>query len=195
MLNLTLPEFDVANVVHAVLADCEHRRRAVTSDLAQAMEENARRKLAIAREAFDEVRGDPAYWATVEHEVLHTALPQYVRIAERQNRIERANYDVWRNGDLAARCTFALIGLTVGGIIVAVPFIPIYIDAFAFFLAICGWFYPDLKKLLHDFTYTRRLNAILAEAVRYQRRSSTEFVTLGQVLKGDSHVRPNKIAH
>src|SRR5207244_4645257 len=106
MLNLTGPEFDVANVVHAVLADCEHRRRAVTADLTKAMEENARRKLAIARAAFDEVRGDPAYWTTVEHEVMNTALPQYVRIAERQNRLERAHYDVWRNGDFGARCAF-----------------------------------------------------------------------------------------
>jgi hypothetical protein len=195
MLNLTGPEFDVANVVHAVLADCEHRRRAVTADLAHAMEENARRKLAIARSAFDEVRGDPAYWATVEHEVMRTALPQYVRIADRQNRLERAHYEVWRNGDLGARCAFTLIGLTVGGIIVKVPFIPIFIDTFAFFLALCGWFYPDLKKLLHDFSYTRRLNAIVAEAVRYERRSSMEFINLEQVLKGESDVRTHKTAH
>jgi len=159
MLNLIGTEFDVANMVHAVLADCEHRRRAVTEDFATAMEQNARRKLASAKEAFDEAGGDPA------------------AIAERQNRLERANYDVWRNGDLAARATFALLGLTVGGIIVAVPFIPIFIDAFAFFLAICGWFYPDLKKLFHDFGYTRRLNGIIAEAIQFQRRSSMQFVT------------------
>ena len=177
MLNLIGTEFDVANMVHAVLADCEHRRRAVTEDFATAMEQNARRKLASAKEAFDEAGGDPAYWASVELEVMHTALPQYVAIAERQNRLERANYDVWRNGDLAARATFALLGLTVGGIIVAVPFIPIFIDAFAFFLAICGWFYPDLKKLFHDFGYTRRLNSIIAEAIQFQRRSSMQFVT------------------
>ena len=194
MLNLTGPEFDVANVVHAVLADCEHRRRAVTGNFAVAMEENARRKLAVARAAFDEAHGDPKYWVNLEREVIDTALPQYVRIAERQNRLERAHYDIWRNGDLGARCAFALIGLTVGGIIVAVPFIPIYIDAFAFFLALCGWFYPELKKLLHDFTYTRRLNAIVAEAIRYQRRSSMEFITLAQ-LKGEHDVRTTKTAH
>ncbi|HYS54399.1 MAG TPA: hypothetical protein VER58_11630 [Thermoanaerobaculia bacterium] len=178
MLNLIGSEFDVANLVHAVLADCEHRRRAVPEDLAKAMEANARRKLATARLAFDEAGGDPAYWTTVEDEVLHTALPQYVEIAERQNRLERASYDVWRHGDLLARATFTLIGLTVGGIIVKVPFIPIFIDAFAFFLAICGWFYPDLKKLFYDFRYTRRLNAILAEAIQFQRRSSMQFVTM-----------------
>ena len=71
----------------------------------------------------------------------------------------------------------ALVGLTVGGLNVAVPFIPIFIDEFAFFLAFCGWFYPDLKKLMHDYGYTRRLNAIVTEAARYQRRSTTEYLT------------------
>lgn len=177
MLNLIGSEFDIANMVHAVLADCEHRRRAISDDFAHAMEENARRKLAVARAAFDEAGGDPEYWASVELEVMQTALPQYVEIAERQNRLERTQYDVWRNGDLLARATFMLIGLTVGGIIVKVPFIPIFIDAFAFFLAICGWFYPDLKKLFYDFRYTRRLNGIVAEAIQFQRRSSMQFVT------------------
>ena len=39
------------------------------------------------------------------------------------------------------------------------------------------------------------LNAIVAEAVRYQRRSSMEFVTLEQVLKGENNVRTSKTAH
>jgi hypothetical protein len=164
------------------------------------MQESARRKLDVARAAFDEAGGGPSYWSAVEHEVMLTALPQYVRIAERQNRLERAHYDVWRNGDLAARAAFALVGLTIGGIIVAVPFIPIFIDAFAFFLAVCGWFYPDLKKVLHDFSYTRRLNAIVAEAARYQLRSSMEYVTassLDRMLtgKGDNNVRTHHSAH
>src|SRR5215475_2971361 len=133
MLNL-ISEFDVANMVHAVLADCEHRRPAVAGNFAKAMEESARQKLETSRAAFVEAGGDPKYWKTVEDEVLRTALPQYIRIAEEQNRLQGNHYDVWRNGDLAARAAFALGGLIVGGIIVALPFIPIYIDAFSFFL-------------------------------------------------------------
>ena len=112
---------------------------------------------------------------------------------------EAAIESMWRTEPAPA--AFTLIGLTVGGIIVKVPFIPIFIDAFAFFLALCGWFYPDLKKLLHDFSYTRRLNAIVAEAVRYQRRTSMEFVTTGSLEqflrsgKGDNDVRTHKTAH
>lgn len=177
MLNLTGPEFDLGNVVHAVLAHCEHRRRAISGDFAAAMDDTARRKLSDIRIAFDEARGDSAYWDTLEHEVLETALPQYLAIAERQSGMEQTSYGVWRGGDLAARATFALIGLIVGGICVAAPFIPIYIDAFAFFLAFCGWFYPDLKKVMTDFGYTRRLNAIVTEATRYQRRTATAYLS------------------
>ena len=180
MLNL-ISEFDVANMVHAVLAECEHRRPAVTGGFAKSMEECARQKLETSRAAFIEAGGDPKYWKSVEDEVLRTALPQYIRIAEEQNRLQANHYDVWRNGDLGARATFALGGLVVGGIIVAVPFIPIFIDAFAFFLAICGWFYPDLKKLFYDFRYTRELNAILKEAVEFQQRTSMEFLSAGPV--------------
>jgi len=178
MLNLIGSEFDVAQMVHSVLADCEHRRRAMEdAGFADAIDENARKKLATARAAFVASGGDPSYWSTVEDEVLRTALPQYIRIAERQNQLERTHYEVWRQGDLAARAVFALGGLVIGGIIVEVPFIPIFIDAFAFFLAICGWFYPELKRLFYDTRYTRQLNNILKEAVRFQRRSSMEFMT------------------
>ena len=177
MLNLTGPQFDLGNVVHAVLAYCEHRRPAIADDLPHVMEETARRKLGEIHKAFEEADGDPAYWQTIEHEVIATALPQYVSLADRQTRLERASYDVWRGGDLAARVAFAFTGLVIGGICVAVPFIPIYVDAFAFFLAICGWFYPDLKKVTSDFGYTRRLNAIVVEAARYQRRNATAYLT------------------
>lgn len=177
MLNLIGSEFDVANMVHSVLADCEHRRRAMPDDgFVRAIDENARKKLAASREAFEAAGGDAAHWQIVEEEVLRTALPQYVRIAERQNELERSHYEVWRNGDLAARLTFALGGLVIGGIIVAVPFIPIFIDAFAFVTAIAGWFYPELKKLFYDVRYTRELNAILKEASEFNTRRSLELL-------------------
>ena len=177
MLNLTGPEFDLANVVHAVLADCEHRRRAITGELAAPLQESVRQKLVSIRAAYDEANGHAEYWSVIENEVMHTALPQYLPAAERQNRLERNNYDVWRGGDLAARAAFAFLGLTIGGIIVALPFIPIFEDAFAFLLAFCGWFYPELKKMLHDFSYTRRLNSITKEAARYQRLSMGQYLT------------------
>ena len=177
MLNLIGSEFDIGNMVHSVLADCEHRRRAMPDeDFASALQENAQKKLAASREAFEAAGGDPSHWQTVEEEVLHTALPQYVRIAERQNHLERTHYEVWRNGDLAARLTFALGGLVIGGIIVAVPFIPIFVDAFAFFLALCGWFYPELKKLFYDIRYTRELNAILEEASEFNTQRSLDLM-------------------
>jgi hypothetical protein len=192
MLNLTGPEFDLGNVVHAVLAHCEHRRPAISGDFQQEMRATAERKLADVRSAYDEARGDSAYWETLQHEVLDTALPQYLAIAERQSRLERTTYDVWRGGDIAARATFALIGLVIGAAIVEVPFIPIYIDAFAFFLAFCGWFYPDLKKVTHDYGYNRRLNAIVAEATRYQQRTATAYLTTSSLDRALSDGTPQR---
>jgi hypothetical protein len=177
MLNLAGPQFDVANDVHAVLAECEHRRKAVFD-----VEECAQRKLFIIRTAFEESHGDPEYWTVLEAEVMNVAMARYASIAKRQTELEKTNYGVWRGGDLAARIAFTLAGLTVGGIIVAVPFIPIFIDAFAFFLAFCGWFYPELKKLHSDFTYTRRLNAIVNDAAKYQ-RSTMQYLSMSALEK------------
>lgn len=181
MLNLAGPEFDLANVVHAVLADCEHRRRAITGDVGPPLEAAARAKLAAIRPAFDEAHGNAEYWSMIEHEVLQTALPQYIAIAGRQNDLERAKYEVWRGGDVAARATFALICLVAGGIIVEVPFIPIYIDAFAFVLAFFGWFYPDVKRLTHDFGFNRHMNRIVVSAEKYQKRNATQYLTAGSI--------------
>lgn len=189
MLNLAGPEFDLVNVVHAVLADGEHRRRAFFSDVAGALQESTQRKLATIRKAYDDTRSDPAYWEMIEHEVLGTVLPQYAPLAAQQNHLEQTSYGVWRNGDLGARLAFTLAGLVIGGIIIAVPFIPIFIDAFAFFLAFLGWFYPDLKKLFHDFSYNRRLNALLADALRFQQRNATAYLSLSSIdrLLSDPH--------
>ena len=156
---------------------CNPRRRALPDEgFAGAIEENARRKLEATHEAFVAAGGDASYWQSVEEEVLGTALPQYVRIAERQNQLERSHYEVWRNGDLAARALFALGGLVLGGLIVEAPFIPIFVDAFAFVLAISGWFYPELKKLFDDYRYTRQLNAILKEATEFNERRSVDLL-------------------
>lgn len=182
MLNLAGPQFDLANVVHSVLADCEHRRRAVTGPLLPAIEDAAQRKLIMVRTAFEDAHGDPEYWTLLEAEVSHIVLPRYVVRAQRQNALEQSGYGVWRGGDLGARLSFTLLGLIAGGIIVAVPFIPIFIDAFAFFLALCGWFYPELKKLMHDFTYTRELNAIVRDADRYQ-RSTMQYLSMSSLEK------------
>src|SRR3954469_1150401 len=133
MLNLAGTSYDYGNVLFAVLQECEHQRRALLPNEAAArLAEIAREKLAAIRASYEERGGSPGYWSQLEREVLATALPQYVPDALEQNRLERTRYDLWRQGDPAARALFGLLGLVLGGLIIAAPFIPIFEDTFAF---------------------------------------------------------------
>jgi len=184
MLNLAGPSYDFGNVLFAVLQECEHRRRALLPNEAAArLAEIARAKLAEIRESYEECGGTEAYWQDLEREVLETALPQYVPAAVEQTRLEKTNYDLWRQGDPAARALFGLIGLIIGGLIVAAPFIPIFEDAFAFALAAAGFLYPEIKKTVLDFRHTRVLNRLITQAERYQKNQRLHYVSEAQLSK------------
>jgi len=178
MLNLAGSSYDSGNVLFAVLQECEHRRRALLPNEAEArLREIARAKLAEIRESYDECGGTAGYWEDLEREVLETALPQYILAAVEQTRLEKSNYDLWRQGDPAARALFGLIGLVIGGIIIAIPWIPIFEDAFAFALAAAGFLYPELKKTAFDFRHARTLNRLITKAERYQKDQRIHYVS------------------
>jgi hypothetical protein len=169
ILNLAGPAYDFGAVTFAVLQECEHKRRGLVADQADLkLMAIAREKLAEVEEGYREAGGTSVYWKTLQKEVLETALPQYVESALEQNRLERNSYDVWRKGDPAARALFSLGGLVVGALIVAAPFIPIVEDAFAFFLALSCFFYPELKRLYFEYRHTRLLNRLVVQAEKYQ---------------------------
>ena len=178
MLNVAGPSFDFGNVLFAVLQECEHVRRGLLPNEAQGrLMEAARRKLAEIRESYAESGGTPGYWEELEREVLETSLPAYVPEAIEQTRLEKSGYDVWRRGDALARALFALLGLVLGGLIVAAPFIPIWEDAFAFVLAVGGLLYPEVKQLVADFRHSRLLNRMIAEAEKYQKNARIHYVS------------------
>jgi hypothetical protein len=178
MLNLAGSSYDFGNVLFAVLQDCEHQRRALLPNQAEArLAEIARAKLAEIRESYEECGGTEPYWRSLEREVMQTAMPQYVPAAIEQNRLEKGNYDLWRQGDPAARALFGLIGLVIGGLIIAAPFIPIWEDAFAFALAAAGFLYPEIKKTVHDYRHSRLLNRLIAQAEKYQRDERIHYVS------------------
>jgi hypothetical protein len=173
MLNLAGREYDFGPVLFAVLQDCEHRRRSLPPDDGEAaakLAEIAREKLAEIAPCYVEAGGSPAYWRELEKEVLETALPQYARAAAAQTRLELDSYGLWRQGDPLSRLALGLAGLTVGGLIVKAPFIPIVDDAFAFVLAAAAFFYPEVKRLVFDWRHSRLLNRLIVQAERYQHR-------------------------
>lgn len=178
MLNLAGSSFDFGNVLFAVLQECEHVRRGLLPNEAQGrLMEAARRKLSEIRESYTEQGGTPGYWQDLEREVLETSLPAYIPDAVEQTRLEKSGYDVWRRGDAMARVVFALSGLTLGGLIIAAPFIPIAENAFAFVLAAGGLFYPEVKQVVADFRHSRLLNRMIAEAEKYQKSSGIHYVS------------------
>jgi hypothetical protein len=173
MLNLAGREYDFGPVLFAVLQDCEHHRRSLPPDDGEAaaqLTEVAREKLAEIAPCYVEAGGTPAYWRELESEVLETALPQYSRAAAAQTRLELDSYGLWRQGDPLSRLALGLGGLTVGGLIVKAPFIPIFDDAFAFVLAAASFFYPEIKRLVFDWRHSRLLNRLIVQAERYQHR-------------------------
>jgi hypothetical protein len=178
MLNLAGSSYDFGNVLFAVLQECEHKRRALLPNEAEArLREIARAKLAEIHESYAECGGSETYWQDLEREVIETTLPQYIPAAAEQNRLEKSNYDLWRQGDPVARFLFGLLGLIIGGLIIAAPFIPIFEDAFAFFLAAGGFLYPEIKKTYFDFRHSRTLNRLIAQAEAYQKDQRLHYMS------------------
>jgi|SRR5215212_9155846 len=178
VLNIAGPEYDFGSVVFVVLGECEHRRRGFDEEeLEPQLLATARGKLAKIKEAYDEFGGSPAYWKSLETEVLETAMPQYIEAAARMNHLERTGYEVWRGGDVSARLLFALLGLLIGSIIIELPFIPIFEAMFAFALAGVGFFYPDLKRYNYERRHARTLNRLVTDATRYQQNSRLHYMT------------------
>lgn len=168
-LNVAGRSFDFGNVNFAVLHECEHRRRGlIPEQLESSLLNIAREKLTEIRQSYVEAGGSESYWQALETEILQTTMPQYIAEAREKNRLEKNNYDLWRGGDLLSRAIFALVALTLGGIIIALPFVPIFEDAFAFFLALMAWFYPELKRMMFEHRHARALNRMIVDAETYQ---------------------------
>lgn len=177
--------FDYANVIFSVLQDCEHRRRSYNDDnVRDGLMECAREKLGRVKASYLDGMGSKSYWRDLEKEVLETVMPQYAMAAAEQNRRERNGYGVFRGGDLAARFLFAILGLFIGGIIIATPFIPIFEKAFAFILAFGGWFYPDMVRLTFEYRHYKLLNRLVTAGETYQ-RGRAQYVSTADVQDDD----------
>ncbi len=184
MLNIAGPEYDFGHVVFAVLQECEHRRRGIDDDeFEKATSQCAREKLAHIRKAYDEMDGSAPYWEALENEVLKVALPQYTDAALEMNQHERNSFGMFHRGDISARLLYALIGLLIGSVIVALPFVPIFEDLFAFALTAGGFFYPEMKRWMYERRYAKTLNRIVADAARYQEDARLHYMTTEEITR------------
>jgi hypothetical protein len=184
MLNIAGADYDYAQVIYVVLQECEHRRRGFEEEhFDSEVRACAAGKLAEIKAAYDEFGGSASYWEALEKEVNEVVLPQYLAAARDMTDLERDNFGIWRGGDLGARFAFALAGLIIGSIIIALPFIPIYEDLFAFALTAAGFLYPDLKRFMHERRYTKVLNRLVADSARYQENARLHYMTSQDIQK------------
>ena len=137
----------------------------------------AKEKLAKIKEAYDEFGGSPAYWKVLQREVIDTAMPQCIQAAGEMNALERSKFGIWRGADPASRIVFAIGGLLVGGIVIALPFFPIVERVFALGLGGLGLFYPELKRYTHERRHFRVLNRLVTEAAQYQQNAKLHYMT------------------
>jgi hypothetical protein len=181
MLNLAGSSFDFGQVLFAVLTECEHRRRSLAPEEAEEkLQQAAREKLAEIHESYAECGGTDDYFADLTREVLETAMPQYIPRAVEQTRREREGYDLWRGGDPTARAAFGILGLLLGGLLVALPFVPIWEDSFAFLLALAGFLFPEITRLFFDQRHSRFLNRLIHEAEGYQKDRRVHYLSSAQ---------------
>jgi hypothetical protein len=178
VLNIAGPEYDFGSVVFVVLEECEHRRRALENDeLEFRLMETAKAKLKKIKAAYDEFGGSPVYWQSLQTEVLETAMPQYVKGAREMNTLERANFGIWRGGDPAARFTFALGGLLLGSVIIALPLMAVFEAMSAVVLTAAGAVYPEIKRYTHERRHFRLLNRLVTDAAAYQQNARLHYMT------------------
>jgi hypothetical protein len=194
MLNIAGPEYDYAQVVFAVLQECEHRRRSFDDDEFESRTlECAREKLASVKKAYDEFSGSATYWDGLQKEVMSVVVPQYIVSAREITQRERRGFGVWRNGDVLARAVFALIGLTIGGIIIELPFIPIFERMFAFALTFLGFIYPELVRFMYERRHTRALNRLITTSAKYQENARIQYMTTDEITRALAPGEPKRI--
>ncbi|HTA17854.1 MAG TPA: hypothetical protein VK989_01095 [Polyangia bacterium] len=154
------PEFAIAQVAVDVVAHLERHREAAARDEAATARE-VETALAPIRAAYRESELPRAYFDALEAE-LRAALPAAWRAAAVPfTALEARGFGRWRGGDLTARLAYVLGGLTLGGLIVWLPFIPIWEKWVPFALAVGGWWLPDAQVAWHRRRYGRELGRII----------------------------------
>jgi hypothetical protein len=152
-------EFASGKVAIDLLEHLERRREAVVRDEGATTRE-LETALAPIRAAYLESELPRAYFDALEGE-LRLSLPAAWRaVAEPFTALEARSFGRWRGGDLGARLAYVLGGLALGGLVVWLPFIPIWEKWVPFALAVAGWWLPDAQVAWHRRRYGRELGRI-----------------------------------
>jgi hypothetical protein len=166
-----VPEkYSLAAIAQHVLSMFEVRRPGIDRWNAETLERLRREAESALRQMEQQCTelgvDDPGHWERARAVVRDVLLPRYQRLAEEENAAAARDYGMWRGGDLVARATFALSGLVLGAIVVAVPWIPIYEKWVPWALFVLGPFLPDAYSWWYRRRYQKRLEALVADLAR-----------------------------
>src|SRR5438093_511282 len=116
-------EFSASRIANEVVTSLERRREAIAGDDA-AVRAEIDRALVPLRDAYRDSALPPTYFAALEEEVRQVLPERWGRAASAFTALERRSFGSWRGGDVYARVAYVFVGLVVGGLCVALPFIP-----------------------------------------------------------------------
>jgi hypothetical protein len=162
-----IDEFTAGKVATEVVASLERRREAIAADegLTRAEVEQA---LVPLRTAYQESALPESYFKALEEEIRRTVPERWRAAAAAFTALERRSFGSWRGGDVYARVVYLFAGLVVGGLCVALPFIPIWEKWFPFAVAAAGWWLPDAQAGWHRRRYGRQLGQIVRSVAARQ---------------------------
>lgn len=106
---------------------------------------------------------DPAYWARVRGALKTVLLPRYAALAREEIALSLRDYGLWRGGDLVARLAFAVAGLLLGALAVAIPWIPVTEKWVPWALFVAGPLLPDLYFWWYRRRYRKKLEALVSD--------------------------------
>lgn len=166
-----VPEkYRLENIGRFLLEAFERRRPALeawTPAVGQELRAEAERELLqMERQCVELGVDDPPYWLRARGALDAVLLPRYAALAREELALSKRDYGLWRGGDLVARLAFAGVGLVLGGLAVAIPWIPVTEKWVPWALFVAGPFLPDAYFWWYRRRYRKRLEALVEDLAR-----------------------------
>jgi len=152
-------DFAMQKVAVDVLAHLERHRELAVREPGETARE-VELALAPVRQAYLDSQLPLSYFEALERELLVVLPPAWRAVAVPFTALEARRFGLWRGGDLVARLVYVLGGLVLGGLLVWLPFVPLWERWLPFAMAGGGAWLPSAQIVWHRHRYARELGRI-----------------------------------